>query len=194
MHPPGLMSSRWRCDHDGDTEPMQLRAPVAGGALDQVSEASGVPVWVPWPAPVGWTLGGLGSVGDQRRPLRGSVTAWCGPSPVGGAADLVLVAEEPGIGLGARYAGVPGLDAGGCVDGVPHAKVEVAGHPVALWSCRPTRKDRAAFVGEAEGCWLWLVLWPARAQVLLLEDLVLRDARSEALTPQPGAACPHLAG
>lgn len=194
MHAPGLMSSRWRCDHDGDTEPLQLRAPVVGGALEQVGDASGVPVWVPWPPPIGWTLGGLGTVGDDRGPLRAALTAWCGPSPLGGAADLLLVAEEPGIGLGSRYAGLAGLDAGGCVSGVPHAKVEVGGHPVALWACPPTPEDRAAFVGEAEGCWLWMVLWPARAQLLLLEDLVLRDARGELVAPQAGAPCPHLAG
>ncbi len=37
--------------------------------------------------------------------------------------------------------------------------------------------DRAAFVGEAKGLWLWAVLWPAAAGLLLLEDLTLLDLR-----------------
>lgn len=188
------MSSSWRCEHDGETEPLQVRAPVGPGALDLVSAGSGVPVWVPWPTPVGWTLGGLAIAGDERAPARAAVTGWCGPSPVGGPADLLLVAEEPGVGLGARYAGLPGLDAGGCVTGAPHAKVQIPDHQVALWPCPPAQPDRVAFVGEAAGCWLWLVLWPPQAEVLLLEDLVLRDARGESLIPQPGAASTKLSG
>jgi hypothetical protein len=36
---------------------------------------------------------------------------------------------------------------------------------------------RAAFAGEVEGNWLWVVLWPDTAGVLLVEPLSLRDLR-----------------
>ena len=60
--------------------------------------------------------------------------------------------------------------------GRPDGKVEASGHPTALWSV-DTSDDRVAFVGEAKGMWLWAVLWPASAGVLLLEDIGLADAR-----------------
>jgi hypothetical protein len=100
-----------------------------------------------------------------------------GPSPLGGAADLLLVAEEPGIGLGARLAGLPGPDPGAGFDsGPPDAKVEAAGHPTALWSL-PTECDTAAFVGEAKGLWVWALVWPASAGLLMYDALSLVDLR-----------------
>ena len=35
--------------------------------------------------------------------------------------------------------------------------------------------DRAVLAGEAEGRWLWLVLRPASALLLLRDDWILRD-------------------
>ncbi len=91
--------------------------------------------------------------------------------------ELVLVAEEPGVGLGARYAGLPGPDPGFVAEGQAHAKVLAAGHPTALWWVDGS-PDRATYVGEAMGNWLWAVLWPAdSAGALLLEDLILTDLR-----------------
>lgn len=48
---------------------------------------------------------GGASAGDERTGARATAVALAGPSPLGGPADLVLVAEEPGVGLGARLAG-----------------------------------------------------------------------------------------
>ena len=60
----------------------------------------------------------------------------------------MLVAEEPGTGLGAGYAGLPWLDPGELVAGPSSAAVQAAGQRAALWEV-PTSDDRAAFVGEA---------------------------------------------
>jgi hypothetical protein len=57
--------------------------------------------------------------------------------------------------------------------------VEAAGHPTALWSLREA-VDCAAFLGEAKALWLWAILWPTSAGVLLYEDLVLTDLREAA--------------
>jgi hypothetical protein len=52
----------------------------------------------------------------------------------------------------------------------------VAAHPTALWSVT-TDRDCAAFVGEAKGHWLWALVWPAAAGVLMYDALSLLDLR-----------------
>lgn len=186
------MSSRWRCEHCGEVEPYTVLPSPTPAALARVAALAAVPLWVPWPPPYGWTLGGVGWAGDERSPAGAAVSGWCGPHPLGGPAEMLLVAEEMGLGVGARYAGVPGLDAGGCVTGAPFAKVEVGGHPVALWPSETSPQDRLALVGEAEGRWLWMVLFPAPAGVLLAERLLLADARAGHVAPPVGAPSTRL--
>jgi hypothetical protein len=137
-----------------------------------------VPVWCFWPLPKGWVVTGTAQVGDDRSGPRAVAVACSGPAPLGGMGEAVLVAEEPGIGLGARYAGLPGPDPGVVADGTaPHAKVHAAGHPTALWWVEGS-PDRATYVGEALGHWLWAILWPGdSAGALLLEDIMLTDLR-----------------
>ena len=120
--------------------------------------------------------------------------ALAGPSPLGGPADLLLVAEEPGVGLGARVCGIDRVDPGIAADGAPDAKILVAGHPTPLWRCASS-EDRVAFVGEASGVWLYAVLWPPAAELVLLEHVELHDLRHDAhaLVDLPvGAPSPRL--
>lgn len=191
LRAPGLMSSAWWCEQHGEVAPLHVVAPVGERTVETIAGASRVPTWLLAPAPVGWTLGGIAHAGDDRATTAVTL-AWSGPAPLGGPADLLLVAEEPGVGLGARYAGVPGVDAGECVTGRPADHVEVDGHPVPLWSCEGAPSDRTAFVGEAWGSWLWLVLWPAGADPLFAERLVLADARARPLPYQRGAPSPRI--
>jgi hypothetical protein len=157
--------------------PYVVHGRVAADAVAHVRQRATVPLWAPVPVPAGWLVSGLGYAGDERSGARATAFACSGRGPLGGAADLLLVAEEPGIGLGARLAGLPGPDPGAGFDlGPPAAKLEAAGHPTALWSV-PSPADRAVFVGEAKACWLWAVLRPAEAGVLLCENLLLRDLR-----------------
>jgi hypothetical protein len=152
-----------------------------------------VPVWLPWPLPSGWLVTGFTHAGDERTGAMATVLACSGPGPLGGAAELLLVAEEPGVGLGARYAGLPGPDPGDAVgSGAPHAKLEAAGHPTPLWAL--DTPESAAYAGEAKGNWLWAILWPASAGVLLLEDVIVRDLRGDPVLPDLpyGALCPRL--
>jgi uncharacterized protein DUF6758 len=158
-----------------------------------------VPLWVPWPLPLGWLVTGFLNVGDERTGSRACATAVSGPGLVAGPADMLLIAEEPGVGLGAHYAGLDAPDPGkSCAASPPHAKVEVRGvgtraHPVPLWAI-DAGPDRAVYVGEALGNWLWAVLWPAEAGVLMLEQLRLTDLREPgmALDLPYGAYCPRL--
>ena len=193
LHRPGIWSSAWTCDVHGGVHPLQpVVAPTVEG-LRFVVESSKVPVWLPWPLPRGWLVTGIAHCGDERTGARAVVIACSGPAPLGGSGELVLVAEEPGIGLGARYAGLDGPDAGSLPDTAAHAKIHASGHPTAMW-CIPVRDDRAVYVGEALGCWLWSVTWPEGAGYLLHDDLVLTDLRSvgHELDVPMGALSPRL--
>ena len=102
--------------------------------------------------------------------------ALSGPGVVSRQADLLLVAEEPGVGLGASYAGLVGTDPGPELASLPRdTRITAGGHPTALWSLPVS--DRSAYVGEAEGCWLWAVVWPVGEWMVLHDDLRLVDAR-----------------
>jgi len=106
---------------------------------------------------------------------------------------MMIVAEEPGIGLGAGMAGLPGPDPGdGFATDTPHASVRVANHEAPLWLVESHGK--AVFVGEVAASWVWLVLWPDTAGTLLVESLPLRDLRDrdQDLDVPFGALSPHL--
>lgn len=201
---------------------------IVASAITRIGEVAQdgrppVPLWCPWPLPTGWVMTGVAWAGDDRAGVRATVVACSGPAPLGGGpADLVLVAEEPGVGLGTRYAGIPGLDAGPLLaavlsdpegatserpgpggpspDGMTHseqtahAKIRAGGHPTPLWSVKsPT--DRAAYAGEARGMWLYAITWPSSAGYLLAEDVVLHDL-TEWMPPELvyGAPSPYLHG
>ncbi len=172
------MSSDWECALHGAVVPYTALPRPSSEGVRQVARRAQVPVWAPLPLLPGWTLAGLATAGDDRTGARAAVVALAGPSPVGGPADLLLIAEEPGIGLGARCAGLDVLDPGP-QDGAPDAKLLASGHPTPLWRC-PSSDDRVALVGEAGGVWLWVVLWPPAAELVLLEHVVLHDLRAEA--------------
>ena len=175
------MSSAWSCERHGAVHPLHVAPRPSNEALRKAAGHAGVPLWSPLPLLPGWSVTGLATVGDDRSPAKATVLALTGPSPLGGPADLLLVAEEPGTGVGARYCGLDSLDPGGAAEGQPDAKVEAAGHPTALWRC-DSAPDRAAFVGEAKGVWLYAVLWPPAAELVLLEHVVLHDLRDDAHT------------
>jgi hypothetical protein len=154
-----------------------------------------VPAWLPWPLPAGWLVTGFAGAGDDRSGTRACVVALSGPNPVGGPGEMLLISEEPGVGLGAWLAGLPGPDPGeGFAAGPPHALVGFGHHEFPLWHV--DAPDRAAFAGEVLGNWVWVVLWPDTAGVLLVEALPVRDLRDpgQDLDLPFGAVSPHLPG
>ncbi len=191
---PGLRSSVWACPLHGAVAPLQPIPPLTPQAVVTAARASGVPVWVPWPLPPAWLITGVRLAGDERGPARAVAVAVSGPAPLGGVADLVLVAEEPGVGLGAWFAGLDGADPGHGFDaGPPAAKVEVSGRPCALWEVAGA-PDRSTFVGEASACWLWAVVWPETAGLVVHDQLALLDLRDpgHSLDLPFGAPSPRL--
>lgn len=177
LREPGLWSSEWRCPEHGAVAPYSVLTHTGRAAIDHVVGRPGVPLWLARGLPPGWVCSGFAYAGDDRSGARATLTAMSGTSPLGGPADLFIIAEEPGVGLGARYAGLDAADPGDAFDrGAADAKVIAADHPTALWFL-PAATDRAVFVGEAKGLWLWAIVWPETAGVLMYDDVVLTDLR-----------------
>ncbi|MFJ5221881.1 DUF6758 family protein [Streptomyces sp. NPDC088400] len=194
---PGLFADTWQCGAHGTVYPLQPVIPPSVEALDVVVQRARVPVWMPWPLPVGWLFSGVAYAGDDRSGGRATAVACSGPGPLGGPGELLLIAEEPGVGLGARYAGIDGPDPGPgiCVDKPPQVKLLAAGRPTPLWHIADAPQDRAVFAGEALGLWLWAIVWPEQSGLLLYDELVLtdlRDAGAEVELLPCGALSPRL--
>jgi Family of unknown function (DUF6758) len=193
VHEPNAWTSSWRCEVHGDVYPLFPAYPPSREGMEALLRTAAVPVWVPWPLPVGWLVTGFAGAGDERIGARACAVALSGPNPVGGPGDMLLVAEEPGVGLGARLAGLDGPDPGeDFAAKPPYATFQYGGHEFPLWHVQAP--DCAVFAGEAMGNWLWAVLWPDTAGVLLVETLTLRDLRDpgQDLDLPFGAISPRL--
>jgi hypothetical protein len=199
---PGLWSNAWQCEHHGEVRPYVPAGQISPDGIAMVARLAAVPVWVPHPMMTGWVVTGIGSCGDDRTGAGATVICCSGPGPLGGPADLVLIAEEPAIGLGAGFAGIDGTDPGE-LTGPAAGKLAADGHPTPLWQVVGGYVDRVSFVGEASGIWLWAILWPSSAGLILLDDLSLADVRVagpaayEMLgygAESPRMAAPRLAG
>lgn len=198
------MHTDWRCEDCGPVPPLHVAQHISREIVEAASEEAArgpvhLPLWCLWPLLPGWTVTGVGWVGDDRTGVRATAVACSGPAPLGGGpADVLLIAEEPGVGLGTRFAGIPGPDPGPFLADVlaeaPHAKVKAGGHPTPLWSVK-SPADRSAYAGEAKGVWLYAVAWPASAGYLLADDVVLHDL-AEWLPSELvyGAPSPYLHG
>jgi hypothetical protein len=192
------MSSVWQCPVHGEVLPFHAPAHVNREMLTSVAGQVAVPLWAPWPLLPHWTITGVGWSGDNRNPGRATALACAGPAPSGGVADLVLVCEEPGVGLGGRFAGIQSVDPGpmlvAATGSAAHAKIQVAGHPTPLWSVGGA-PGRSVYVGEAMGLWLWAVGWPEEAGWVLADHVELVDLRDEVPTELVyGALSPYLNG
>jgi len=179
-----LDSGGWSCPEHGPTEPL-LRPPYAtyDAFAAHLVGSAGFPTYLPWPMSPGWGVTDFAAVGDEPGRTRATLTCSSGTSELDGPVDVVVVAEEAGVGLGARCAGTLHDDPGDEVGiGPPTVKVRVESQDVALWpvstSALGGELDRSVVVGEAQGRWLWIVLRPASAVLLLRDDWMLRDVSS----------------
>jgi hypothetical protein len=195
LRSPSIWSSSYHCEQHGDVHPLRSGFRPSPEGLEGVLRGAEVPVWVPWPLPQGWLVTGFAAAGDEWTGTRGCSVALSGPNPMGGPAEMMLISEEPGVGLGARFAGLDGPDPGTeFTAGQPAGAVEVANHEFPLWHV--DAKDCAAFAGEVSGSWLWLVMWPDTAGMMMAEPLELRDLRDpgQEIDLPFGAPSPLLPG
>jgi hypothetical protein len=111
------------------------------------------------------------------------MTCSSGTSALDGPVDVFVVSEESGTGLGARCAGTTHLDPGPEIGvGSPAVRVRIGSQSVPLWAVSTASHtgsdrelDRSVVAGEAHGRWLWMVLRPASAMLLLRDEWILRD-------------------
>ena len=193
MREPNAWCSAWQCDVHGEVYPLRMPYSTSAEGLEGLLRGAAVPVWLPWPLPTGWLVTGFAGAGDERTGARGCAVALSGPNPGGGPADMLVISEELGVGLGAGFAGLAGPDPGSeFAARPPHAFVRFGNHEFPLWHVEAPK--RAAFAGEMMGNWLWLILWPDTAGMLLVEPLELRDLRDpgQDLDLPFGAPSPRL--
>jgi Family of unknown function (DUF6758) len=171
----------WRCLDHGSITPLWRPAVADYGTFaEHLRHAGSMPTFVPWPLTPGWAVTDFGCVAKPGMDGRACFVTCSGPSEPDGVVELTVVSEEPGVGLGARCAGVRRTDPGAEIgEGPPHAKVRISGHPISLWyvltSDDDADFDRSVFAGEAQGRWLWLVLRPASAALLLKDEWILMN-------------------
>jgi hypothetical protein len=151
---------------------------------DALRVAGELPTYLPWPMSPGWSVSDFAVVGGSHVRPRATLTCSSGTSALDGPVDVFVISEESGTGLGARCARTPYLDPGPEIGGgPPTARVRIASQTVPLWSVSTVgpesepepELDRSVVAGEAGGRWLWVVLRPASAVLLLGEEWILRD-------------------
>jgi hypothetical protein len=169
----------WRCLDHGRITPLWRPATAGYEEFAEHLKCCGsMPTLMPWPLTPGWAVTDFGCVAMPDGIAKASFITCAGPSELDGVVELTVVSEEPGVGLGSRCAHLNRTDPGGEIgDGPPHVKVRIGGHPIAMWSVltneTDTAFDRSVFVGEAHGRWLWMVLRPASAALLLKDEWIL---------------------
>ncbi len=171
----------WRCPAHGRIVPLWRPSVASYEALaEHLRRCVGPPTLMPWPLAPGWTITDFGCVARRGQEAGASMLSCSGVTDQDGVVELTIVSEEPGVGLGARCAGTDHTDPGAEVgEGPPHARVNVDGVTLPLWSVSTSHSDpafdRSVFAGEAHGRWLWLVLRPASAALLLRDEWFLAD-------------------
>ena len=190
------VDGHWTCGDHGRVVPLHPAVPAEPYHLADAASSSGVPVWLPWPMPLGWSVSGVRRAGGTG-PSRAVAVALLGPGLAARQVELVVVAEEPGVGLGASYAGLHSTDPGPEVASLPvDTTVRAGGQSTPLWSLPVS--DRAVYVGEADGRWLWIVAWPVGEWMVVHDNLRLVDVRepdhrSALIDLRVGALSPRLA-
>lgn len=171
----------WSCPDHGRIDPLWRTTRSAyDDFTHHLRTSGGFPTYLPWPLRPGWQVSDFGVVGPggdsgaRPRP-RATVAGVTGPgSDQEGPVEVLVVAEEPGTGLGARCAGTVHSDPGDHVAASdPVTRIKIGPQGVPLWivstADADAEWDRTVLAGEAGGRWLWLVLRPA-ATLFLLRD------------------------
>ena len=171
----------WSCPEHGSTRALwRPEETTYESFTGHLSTTPGFPTYVPWPLGPGWSVTDFATVGDAPGRTRATLTCTSGTSELDGPVDALVVAEEAGTGLGARCAGTkyddPGTD---ILYRPPTTRIRIGSQSVNLWDISTSASDgefdRSVVAGEAGGRWLWIVLRPASALLLLRDDWILRD-------------------
>jgi hypothetical protein len=167
------------CPRHGEVPPLWRPVEVGYEAFAEVvRQPTDIPTYLPWPMSPGWSIADFGCVDRGAA----TFTTTVGSSDMDGPVEVTVVTEDPGVGLGGRCAGSPYVDPGPQVGvGRPTTRVRAGGRPVPMWlvDTQALEHDdplaRSVFAGEAGGRWLWIVLRPASAALLLQDEWLLAD-------------------
>jgi hypothetical protein len=170
------MYSDYRCPIHGPVPPKHAAVLFDNERLPSIAETSTVPVFLPWPLPLNWVSAGIQQVCDPRSGAVAVAAGLTGQSLTYGPSDLIIVSEQPGVGFGASLAGLADTDPGEWFTQKPaDTKVRSGRWFTPLWSL--PSNDRSVYVGESQGCWIWLIGWPETAWSVIHDDLRLIDLR-----------------
>jgi len=170
----------WTCTVHGLVPPLWRPRTSSYEAFgEHLQVADGFPTYLPWPMPPGWQVTDFGVVGEPGQ-AQATVACVSGPTALDGPVEMMVVSEEAGTGLGARCAGTVQSDPGEQIAlAKPGAKVRVETLAIPVWAISTHdaghELDRSVFAGEAHGRWLWVVLRPASAMLLLADNWMLGD-------------------
>jgi hypothetical protein len=170
----------WTCPAHGPVAPLHRPREASYDAFARhLADAGRFPTYLPWPLGPGWHVSDFAVVGGGKQPARATMTCCSGTSALDGPVDVFVVTEEPGTGLGARVARLESPDPPDVGEGPSMTRVLVGSTSVPLWAVSTSGADeefdRYVVVGETAGRWLWLVLRPASAMLLLRDEWILRD-------------------
>ena len=183
--PERLSSPGGECPQHGPQPPLWRPQEVSYDAFsNHLRHAAGFPTFLPWPMGSGWRVSDFGVVAGTPGRAVATVTCCTGTTGPDGRVDVLVVAEEVGVGLGGRCAGIdrsdPGDDFG---QGQPFVRIKIGSQGVPLWPVSTSTAagdlDRSVLAGEAQGRWLWIVLMPASAMLLMKDEWILRDVSSD---------------
>ena len=171
---------RWTCADHGPVAPLWRPGEASYDAfVGHLEHADDFPTYLPWPLGPGWHVSDFGVVSEPGRLTKATLSCCSGTSALDGPVDVFVVSEEPGTGLGARVARLTGPDPEDVGDGPPLTRVRVGTVSVPMWAVSTSSADeefdRVVVAGESSGRWLWMVLRPASAMLLLREEWILRD-------------------
>jgi hypothetical protein len=177
--------SSWLCSVHGPITPLwRARDPEYESFAEYLELSRPLPTWLPWPLASDWRVTDFGCVSLEGDPAQAAYVTCIGPSDPDGLVELTVVTEEPGVGLAARCGGVTHTDPGREVGvGPPPTRIRVDGATAPMWAVTlsdtgmssAATLDRSVLAGEALGRWLWLVIRPASAALLLPEIGALHD-------------------
>lgn len=59
MREPNAWSSAWQCGVHGEVHPLRMVHSPSPEGLEGLLRGAAVPVWLPWPLPLGWLVTGF---------------------------------------------------------------------------------------------------------------------------------------
>ncbi|WP_235737964.1 DUF6758 family protein [Nocardioides alcanivorans] len=171
----------WRCAVHGSVSALWRAVHSGYDAFSQhLMWAAGFPTTLPWPLPTGWWVTDFATVHDGER-ATATMASVAGSTHQDGPVEVLVVCEEAGVGLGARVSGFVHTDPGAHL-GEERLRLRVDTRLHSFWPVTGASIHQGAssvVAGEVDGRWMWLVLRPASALLLLGGQFALADVSDQ---------------